>query len=281
MAKLTKQMKAENDDRVTTNEEIKNKFLLSDAPKPSEQSESEQSERMCPKSRKELRAEKKALKKLEASKNSAKKKTEQLSREEKRKLRKENIKITKRELRLEAIKEQREKKKLRKQKRHRIELNAPGGINASKSKKLKQKQQKENFGEDPQNADHIVNANIYNDLFNGTRDETTGTTTLRMGVKYNDIVVGKGRVAEENMLVNVSYKLTGGQYGAVLDSSKKFFFRIGKGEVIKGWDIGVIGMQEGGRRKLIVPPKAGYGSQDIGAGPGATLFFDITLLSIK
>ena len=51
--------------------------------------------------------------------------------------------------------------------------------------------------------------------------------------------------------------------------------------MIQGWDIGCQGMREGGRRKLIVPPKAGYGSQDIGAGPGATLFFDITLLSIR
>ena len=50
--------------------------------------------------------------------------------------------------------------------------------------------------------------------------------------------------------------------------------------VIQGWDIGLLGMHEGGRRKLIVPPKAGYGSQDIGAGSGAMLYFDITLLSI-
>ena len=51
--------------------------------------------------------------------------------------------------------------------------------------------------------------------------------------------------------------------------------------VIKGWDIGVVGMKVGGRRQLIVPPKAGYGSEDIGAGPGAVLFFDITLLNMR
>lgn len=51
--------------------------------------------------------------------------------------------------------------------------------------------------------------------------------------------------------------------------------------VIKGWDIGVVGMKVGGRRQLIVPPKAGYGGEDIGAGPGAVLFFDITLLHMR
>ena len=123
--------------------------------------------------------------------------------------------------------------------------------------------------------------NVYNDLFNGTHDDASGTTTLRMGVKYKDAVEGKGPMVEDRMLVNVSYKLKGGKYGAVLDSSKNFSFRVGRGEVIKGWDIGVVGMRVGGRRHLIVPPKAGYGSDDIGAGPGATLFFDITLLSMR
>ena len=268
--------KVKMNDRTTTNEERKKTCLPLDA-----SNQSEQSDHMRPKSRKELRAEKKALKKAEASKSDDKITNKQLSREEKKKLRKENIKIAKRQLRIEAIKEQREKKKLKKQKRRRMEMNAPGGINAAKSKKLKRNHQQEKIETDSQNTDHIMNANIYNDLFNGTRDETTGTTTLRMGVKYKDIVLGKGRVAEERMLVNVSYKLTGGQHGAVIDSSKNFSFRLGKGEVIKGWDIGLIGMQEGGRRHLIVPPKAGYGSQDIGAGSGATLFFDITLLSIR
>jgi FKBP-type peptidyl-prolyl cis-trans isomerase len=63
------------------------------------------------------------------------------------------------------------------------------------------------------------------------------------------------------------------------NSNKKFTFRLGKGEVIQGWDIGMMGMRQGGTRHLIVPPKAGYKSEDIGAGPGGLLYFDITLLS--
>jgi FKBP-type peptidyl-prolyl cis-trans isomerase len=80
-------------------------------------------------------------------------------------------------------------------------------------------------------------------------------------------------------MVTVKYKLTAGKFGATLDSSKKFSFRFAMGEVIQGWEIGMEGMRQGGKRRLIVPPKAGYGSQDIGAGSGAILYFDITLLS--
>ena len=50
------------------------------------------------------------------------------------------------------------------------------------------------------------------------------------------------------------------------------------GEVIEGWEIGLQGMKQGGIRHIIVPPKAGYGTKDIGAGVGATLYFEVTLL---
>jgi FKBP-type peptidyl-prolyl cis-trans isomerase len=238
-----------------------------------------------PKSKKELRLEKKALKKAAASSEKTSEKPTELSKEEKKLLSKENRKIIKKEQRLLEIKEQRKEKNLRKQKRLRREMNAPGGANAAQSKKLKRKNKDQSNTDSKDNQakkDKDSAMNIYNNLFNGTHDDTTGTTTLRMGVKYIDVVEGKGdRVAEERMLVTVSYKLKGGKFGAVIDSSKNFAFRLGTREVIVGWDIGVVGMREGGRRHLIVPAKAGYGSEDIGAGPGATLFFDITLLSIR
>jgi len=245
-----------------------------------------QNEPKHPKSKKDLRAEKKALKKAAASTNEKtnEKPTEPLSREEKKLLSKENSKIIKKEQRLLLMKEQRKEKTVRKQKRLRREMNAPGGASAAQLKKLKQKNKDQsNPDEDTQaKKDKDSAMSVYNNLFNGTHDDTTGATTLRMGVKYIDVVEGKGdRVAEDRMLVNVSYKLKAGKFGAVIDSSKNFSFRVGKREVITGWDIGVVGMREGGRRHLIVPPKAGYGSEDIGAGPGATLFFDITLLSMR
>jgi FKBP-type peptidyl-prolyl cis-trans isomerase len=122
---------------------------------------------------------------------------------------------------------------------------------------------------------------VLNQVFHGSNDDATGATTLRLGVKYVDVVEGKGPEAQNRNLVTVEYRLTAGKFGATIDSGSNFNFRLGKGEVIQGWDIGVVGMRVGGRRQLIVPPKAGYGGQDIGAGPGATIFFDITLLACR
>ena len=123
---------------------------------------------------------------------------------------------------------------------------------------------------------------VYKSLFKKKVDPTTGATVCHLGVKYVDEKNGTGPCAQNKSLVTVKYQLRGGSpHGVLLDSSKKFTFRVGKGEVIQGWDIGVVGMQVGTVRNLIVPPKAGYGSQDIGAGPGAMLYFNVTLLAIR
>lgn len=80
--------------------------------------------------------------------------------------------------------------------------------------------------------------------------------------------------------MRVSYKLHAkNKTGKVIDSSSNFGFCMGKGEVISGWEIGLLRMRQGGTRHLIVPPAAGYGNQNIGAGSGGLLYFEITLLS--
>ena len=113
--------------------------------------------------------------------------------------------------------------------------------------------------------------------------------TMASGVKYSDEVVGTGPQPAAGQTVNVHY--TGwldndGQKGRKFDSSRDrgqpFSFKLGAGMVIAGWDQGVATMHVGGKRTLIIPPELGYGSRGAGGviPPGATLIFDVELLSI-
>ena len=106
--------------------------------------------------------------------------------------------------------------------------------------------------------------------------------TLRKGVQMRDLKVGKGPMVQHRKKCRVRYVLRSKSHisGKILDSSQNFAFRLGKGEVIPGWDIGMEAMKVGGVRRLIVPPQAGYGNKDIGAGRGAMLFFEIELLHV-
>ena len=227
-----------------------------------------------PKSKKELRVEKKAAKKAAAAPKPKPPTPEELKeqmREEKLRLkkerRKEQLKEREKEIRLE--------KKARKETRKRKEQ-LQNFLQSGWEKPRGKKRQKMDRA-----ASEEQDVAVFDKVFNGAGEqEESGFSTLEMGVKCIDVVIGKGpEIVQNKSLVTVRYKLTGGKFGALIDSSKKFTFRVGKGEVIRGWDIGIQGMAVGGTRKLIVPPKAGYGGQDIGAGPGGLLFFDISVLS--
>mmetsp|Transcript_12935 Transcript_12935/g.27932 ORF Transcript_12935/g.27932 Transcript_12935/m.27932 type:complete len:270 (-) Transcript_12935:204-1013(-) len=106
--------------------------------------------------------------------------------------------------------------------------------------------------------------------------------TLRKGVQVSDIIAGKGPVVQDRKKCRVRYILRSRSHisGKIIDSSSNFGFRVGKGEVIQGWDIGMEGMRVGGTRRLIVPSRAGYGNRDVGAGRGSDLFFEIELLHV-
>ncbi len=102
-----------------------------------------------------------------------------------------------------------------------------------------------------------------------------------------DTVVGKGKQARSGMTVKVHYTgwlYNDGQKGAKFDSSvdrgEPFEFNLGAGDVIQGWDQGVVGMKEGGKRTLIIPARLGYGSRGAGGviPSNATLMFDIELI---
>lgn len=100
-----------------------------------------------------------------------------------------------------------------------------------------------------------------------------------------DVKVGDGETVKEGDEVKVHYIGTL-QNGTEFDNSKKrgepFTFTVGAGEVIKGWDEGLVGMKVGGQRILVIPPDKAYGERGIGPIPGnATLVFAIELLGIE
>jgi FKBP-type peptidyl-prolyl cis-trans isomerase FkpA len=109
--------------------------------------------------------------------------------------------------------------------------------------------------------------------------------TAPSGLKYLDTVVGDGQEATAGQTVNVHY--TGRlENGTQFDSSVgrgPFSFKLGAGQVIRGWDEGVAGMKIGGKRRLTIPPDLGYGARGAGGviPPNATLIFDVELLGVK
>ncbi|WGG53621.1 FKBP-type peptidyl-prolyl cis-trans isomerase [Rugamonas sp. DEMB1] len=107
-----------------------------------------------------------------------------------------------------------------------------------------------------------------------------------------DLVVGAGAEAVAGKALTVNYtgwvytSLTSDNKGAKFDSSvggKPFEFTLGAGKVIKGWDLGVVGMKVGGTRRLVIPADLAYGAA--GSPPAipanASLLFEIELLTVK
>lgn len=114
--------------------------------------------------------------------------------------------------------------------------------------------------------------------------EKKDTVTTNSGLKYIDVVEGTGASPEPGQLVTVHYTGTledGTKFDSSRDRGQPFKFKIGVGQVIKGWDEGVGTMKIGGRRNLVIPPELGYGSRGIGPiPPNSTLLFDVELLKI-
>ncbi len=110
--------------------------------------------------------------------------------------------------------------------------------------------------------------------------------TTPSGLQYVDLVTGNGKLANTGDMAVVHYTgwlKDGTKFDSSKDRNKPFRFSLEAGQVIKGWDEGVVGMKIGGTRKLIIPPDLGYGAR--GAGrvipPNATLTFEIELLDLR
>jgi peptidylprolyl isomerase len=110
--------------------------------------------------------------------------------------------------------------------------------------------------------------------------------TTASGLKYTDEKVGTGAspTRGKKVLVHYTGRLADGtKFDSSLDRKQPFGFTIGLGQVIKGWDEGVLTMKVGGKRKLIIPPELGYGARGFPGAipPNAELHFEVELLSVE
>jgi peptidylprolyl isomerase len=110
--------------------------------------------------------------------------------------------------------------------------------------------------------------------------------TTDSGLSFIDSVIGAGESPKPGQMVAVHYTGTlenGVKFDSSVDRGQPFSFKIGVGQVIKGWDEGVMTMKVGGKRKLTIPSQLGYGARGAGGviPPNAILIFEVELLGVK
>ncbi len=114
--------------------------------------------------------------------------------------------------------------------------------------------------------------------------QSSGKVSKMTDLKIEDHKVGDGAEAKAGQMVTVHYTGTltdGHKFDSSKDRNQPFKFKLGAGQVIKGWDQGVAGMKIGGIRKLTIPAELGYGARSAGSiPPNSVLVFEVELLGV-
>lgn len=118
------------------------------------------------------------------------------------------------------------------------------------------------------------------------KSEVTGTNiSSDPRIQIIEVQTGTGKEAKNGMDVYVHYTGTfmdGTKFDSSRDRGEPIHFALGAGRVIKGWDMGILGMKVGGKRHFIISPELGYGPNDYGPIPGnSTLVFDVELVDVQ
>ncbi|TGL99577.1 FKBP-type peptidyl-prolyl cis-trans isomerase [Leptospira jelokensis] len=112
---------------------------------------------------------------------------------------------------------------------------------------------------------------------------TAGISADELLIQDTKQGLGKEAIRGTTVVVHYTGKLTNGKvFDSSLDRGEPFSFQLGQGRVIQGWERGILGMKEGGKRKLTIPPQYGYGAREMGPIPAnSTLIFDVELIKVK
>lgn len=110
--------------------------------------------------------------------------------------------------------------------------------------------------------------------------------TMENGLKIENLKLGNGAEAKPSNTVTVNYLgtlINGTKFDSSYDRGQPFSFLLGRGQVIPGWDQGLLGMKVGGKRKLTIPPALAYGERGVPGAipPNSTLIFEVELLEVK
>lgn len=134
-------------------------------------------------------------------------------------------------------------------------------------------------------GDSLVIEELSTTTSNNMNTTNNNSQTIVDGLSYQILKEGTGQAAQNGDTVEVDYVGTltnGAKFDSSIDRGEPFSFTLGEGRVIRGWDLGVLGMKIGEKRKLTIAPELGYGARAIGSiPPNSTLVFEVELLKIN